>query len=152
MFWADTESILNAKNFVAIQGNDAATLMKSYRVNGVSEQTERSLIATNPFVMAERKSGNSAEFLGPAIQIERLEQVRGASSTSISGTCRISFSMPAGSSPKYTYTIVHLRLVGKRQAWIADDPSTVDFQKHVVTAVAKTTGTYALVRVTSNAP
>jgi hypothetical protein len=152
VYWPDTKNALVAKNFVAIQGTDAAALMKSYRVDGVSEQTERSLIAANPFVMAERKSGNRAEFMGPAIQIERVEQVRGSPNSSISGICRISLSMPAGASPKDTYTIVHLRPVGKRQAWIADDPSTVDFQRRAVTAIAKTTGTYALVRISSNTP
>jgi hypothetical protein len=82
------------------------------------------------------------------IQIKKREASETVSP--ILDTCHISFALPA-SSPLGTYTIVHLRSVGGRQAWIEEKQSTIDRYKTVVTTVAESTGTYALVRLSSKA-
>jgi hypothetical protein len=153
VLWGDAEDSNLSRNFVAIEGTNPAAIMNSFQVSGVSEQLERSLVSASPFVMAARQPGNKAEFLGPAIQIERVEREKVASSsTRISELCRISFSMPSSSPIDGTYAIVHLRTVGKAQAWISDSPSVVDRRRGVITTVAKSTGTYALVRTSATQP
>jgi hypothetical protein len=166
VFWGDSESVVGMKNFVVIQGADAAALMKSYAVAGVSEQNMRSLVAANPFVIAPRDAPNIgiservqasqaesakssvsiAEFLGPAIDIKLLRPGLKSSPSSISGIAQVSFSVPMNASLEGRYQIVHLRYVGRQQAWIADNPTTVDRHERVVATVVKETGTYALIR------
>lgn len=144
VLWGDSEIISNSRNFVAMQAKDASATMNAYIVSGLSEASERSLVTMNPIVIA-LKAGNKAEFVGPAIQIER---ARGSTATStISEPTQISFSIPANFGRSETYTIARLAVTGKTRAWRSDVSTATNKEKGTVTMTVKATGTYALVHL-----
>jgi hypothetical protein len=149
VIWIDSEKTPGG-NMVSVQGKNADTIAERYRIDSVSIESMRRLIAANPFAIFA-KEGSSAEFLGPAVQIERAKINSRKTDERFNDTCRISFTVPAFSSLSGTYTIMHLRSVGGRQAWIADNPASTDHNGRTITTVANSVGTYALVRLSTTA-
>jgi hypothetical protein len=146
VLWVESEKEEASAVMVAVRGAEAAAVEKAYKIDSVSVDAERKLVAANPFALFSPKLGNNAEFVGPAVKIEKAEGSKEAS-TAIKDSCNISFRVPA-SEARGTYAILHLRTVGKRLAWIAEKPSVLDRNGRILTTAAQLTGTYALVRLT----
>jgi len=153
VLWGDAENLRDVRNVVAIEGADAAAIAAKYEVTAIPAEAKLKLMAENRFVLFSPKLGDSVFFDGPMIQIRNAEKVENTEKeptvSRIPEKCRISFSLPASSSD--VFSIMHLRSVGGRLAWIADTPSTTDRRMHTVRAAADATGTYALLRIMSRA-
>jgi len=146
VLWVESEKEEAPAVMVAVRGAEAAAVEKAYKIDSVSVESERKLVAANPFALFSPKLGNNAEFVGLAVKIEKAGASKEAS-TAITDSCNISFRVPA-SEARGTYAILHLRMVGKRLAWIAEKPSVLDRNGAILATAVESTGTYALVRVT----
>jgi hypothetical protein len=116
----------------------------------VSLDAQRTLVSTNPFVTFSPKEGNAASFLGPAVEISKVEDTRKFSS--IPESCQISFALPKTYSSSETYAIVHLVPVGGTLGWKEDYPTSVDRRQGVARTQGDSTGTYALIRIFTQSP
>ena len=145
VFWGDAEDLSNARNLVWIQSADAAAITGAYQVEGVSEDAQQKLVADNPFVVTQSRLKGVASFAGPMIEIRKRDVIESVSP--ISDTCHISFAV---TDPSGTYSIVHLRSVGGRKAWIEEKTTAISRHGTVVTTAAESSGIYALVHLSGS--
>jgi len=145
VIWLESERSSNT--MVSVQGADTGDIVKAYRIDGVPLESLTKMVTANPFAIFRFKEGNSAEFLGPAVQIQKRGRSSSETVERITDACRISFTVPVSSRLSGKYAIMHLRSVGGRQAWIAENSVVMDRNGRVATISAGSTGIYALVRL-----
>jgi hypothetical protein len=146
VIWGDAQDLTKARNYVFISGKSADEIKASYKVDTLANEARDKLIIDNPFVAIHAKAEGRAAFVGPMISIE-ITRTADTTADAVSGA-RVSFALPDRVG---TYGIVHLRLVGDRQAWIEEKLGKVLRGRTTMETDVESPGVYALVRIVSTA-